>query len=295
MKLFFILLLFPCLLFSQTLNFKGLERSYTLHVPKNYQAAKAVPLLIVLHGGGGNAERMGNFTGFDLLSDRDTFIAVYPQAYKKHWNDGRDNGRYDSQKDNVDDVGFIAALIDSLEKKYSIHSKKIYVTGLSNGGMMSYRLGCELSTRIAAVAPVIANMPVHLLEHCQPAVPLSILMMNGTSDPLMPYQGGQVKLGKQELGEVISTMQTFNFWKKNNVCGADSVFTSIPDKDQEDGCRATRTSFSCSSHTDVILYSILGGGHNMPGCKQYLPRSVIGTTCRDFNGADVIWEFLKRH
>ncbi len=294
-KFFFIFCLSPIFVFSQTLSYKGLERTYRLHIPQNYHAGKAVPLVVILHGGGGNAERMGRFTGFDHFSDRDTFIAVYPQAWKKHWNDGRDLDKYDAQKDRVDDVGFISALIDTLQKKYTIADKKIYVTGLSNGGMMTFRLGCELGARFAAIAPVIASMPRNLMEQRKPPDPVSVLIINGTDDPLMPYGGGQVKLGKQELGEVVSTEESFRFWCKNNACTTDSVYSQIPDSDTGDGCATTRVVFSCPGQTEVVLYTIHGGGHNMPGCMQYLPRSIIGNTSHDFSGADVIWGFFKQH
>ncbi len=304
MRWLFFFLLAPSLLSGQTLYFKGLDRSYTLHIPKNYTKTKPVPLVIVLHGGGGNAQRMGAFSGFDKLADRDTFIAVYPQAWKKHWNDGRDMKKFDSQRDSIDDVGFISALIDTLEKHYRIVQKRIYVTGLSNGGMMSYRLGCELSDRIAAIAPVIANMPVQLMEQCKPTLPLPVLIMNGTADPLMPWEGGQVHFGKQELGAVVSTYTSFQFWWKNNHCLFDlgstqvpdpTLFKPLPDADPTDGCTASEITYACNAHTEVVLYKIEDGGHNMPGCKQYLPRSMIGKTCQDFNGAEVIWSFFKTH
>jgi polyhydroxybutyrate depolymerase len=238
---------------------------------------------------------MGKFTGFNQLADRDTFIAVYPQAYKKHWNDGRANGKFDSQKDNVDDVGYISALIDTLCKHYRISSRKIYATGLSNGGMMCYRLGCELAGRIAAIAPVIANMPQHLMSPCKLSVPLSVLIMNGTEDPLMPYNGGEVHFGKEELGLVASTEQSLQFWRSQNGCTADPKSMTLADTDPDDGCTATMTKFSCGSNTEVILYRIRGGGHTMPGCMQYLPSSIIGRTCHDFKGAEVIWDFFTRH
>jgi polyhydroxybutyrate depolymerase len=295
MKFTLLFLLFPIMLSSQTMNYQGKERAYRLHVPNYFGAKKSLPLLIVLHGGGGNARRMGKFTGFSQLADRDTFIAVYPQAYKNHWNDGRGNSKFDSQKDNVDDVGFISALIDTLCRQYPISVKKIYVTGLSNGGMMCFRLGCELGGRIAAIAPVIANMPLSLFGQCNPPVPLSVLIMNGTEDPLMPYGGGEVHFRKRELGKVVSATQSLLFWRTHNACKTDSIALTLPDTDPDDGCTTTMLRFSCTSDTEVIRYTIHGGGHNMPGCLQYLPRSLIGRTSHDFNGAEVIWNFFVQH
>jgi polyhydroxybutyrate depolymerase len=287
--------LLPVLSPAQEFQFKGLKRCYQIHVPVFYTSSKPVPLLIALHGGGGNSARMGKFSGFDKLSDRDTFLVVYPQAYEKHWNDGRDMDIYASQKDQVDDVGFISALIDTVQKKYTIDPSKVYVTGMSNGGMMSYRLACELGHRIKAIAAVIANIPVKLKDSCNPSQAIPVLIMNGTEDPLMPFEGGDVHLGKRKnLGKVISTAETVKFWLDKNRCTGKPLLQNLPDKDPADGCRVTETVY-CTGVNQVVLYTIVGGGHNMPGCTPYLPKSIIGNTCGDINGAEVIWAFFKCH
>src|SRR6185312_7796791 len=139
---------------SSELTHKGIKRTYYYYVPKVVSPAKKVPLLFVLHGAGGNGEQISNFTKYKAIADKDTFIVVYPSGYKKHWNDGRD-ADFESHTMNIDDVGFIDTLITIFQNKYSIDSKRIYATGLSNGGFMCFRLACELNDKITAIAPVI--------------------------------------------------------------------------------------------------------------------------------------------
>lgn len=140
-----------------TIIHNGLKRTYWLHIPPPQFAGQLLPLVFALHGGGGSGRKMAGFTGFNRLADREGFMVAYPDGVEKHWNDGRDLARYRAQRENIDDVGFIAHLMDTLEKDYPVDPGRIYVTGASNGALMSYRLACELTDRIAAIAPVIWN------------------------------------------------------------------------------------------------------------------------------------------
>ncbi len=171
------------------LTHDGRERTYALYTPP--QPSASMPLLIALHGGGGRGSGMIHITygGFNRLAERETFVVVYPDGVDKRWNDGRGLTEWRAHRERVDDVGFIAALIDQISAEQPIDRRRVYVTGISNGGMMSYRLACELGDRIAAIAPVVAALPAHL-SGCVPPHAMPIILMNGTDDPLIPYQGG---------------------------------------------------------------------------------------------------------
>ena len=292
-----VLFLFACSFsgFTQGFIHKGIYREYLIHVPANYTSSKPIALLIALHGGFGSGVSMEKFSNFNSISDRDTFIVVYPSGFQKHWNDGRNVNLYETQSKNLDDVGFIEALIDSLSTHYKIDQKRIYATGASNGGMMSYRLALELSTKIAAIAPVIANIPSNLADK-KPVRPMPVLIINGTADPLMPYEGGDVKFRNKSIGKVLSSKQTFDLFSSFNNCSNDIKTTSLTDSAPEDGCTATvYTHLNCQEDHSVILYCIQNGGHSWPGGSQYLPKTVIGNVCKDFNASEVIWSFLRKY
>jgi polyhydroxybutyrate depolymerase len=164
---------------GDSIIFAGLKRTYRIHIPTSYDKANPIPLLIVLHGGGGIGEGMVKLTqgGFNKLSDKEGFIVVYPDGIEKHWNDGRENVKYRAHREKIDDIGFISALIEHFEKQYNIDIKRVYATGISNGAMMSFRLGCELSEKMAAIAPVAGSMPENLPTRCSPSRSISVLII----------------------------------------------------------------------------------------------------------------------
>jgi len=277
--------------------FSGIERTYRIHIPPSFDKAKPIPLLIILHGGGGSHEKMEKLTlsGFDVLSDKEGFVAVYPDGVENHWNDGRENVRYRAHREKIDDVGFIAGLIEHLAKELNVDKKRIYVTGISNGAMMSYRLACELSEKITAIAPVAGALPENL-SSCSPSRAVSVLIMNGAEDPLVPWQGGEIRLGRLKLGKVLSVTETVKRWVNQNQCSPSPAVTWELDKDPQDGTRVRRETYNqCREGTEVALYAIVNGGHTWPGGYQYLPESFIGKTCRDIDANEVIWNFFKKH
>lgn len=279
----------------------GLKRTYLIHTPaKDFN--HPMPVVIVLHGGGGSGKNMTKLTcgGFDKLADNKGFIVVYPDGIDKHWNDGRNVSETGSEtsENNIDDTGFISALIDDVIKKYNADSKRVFVTGISNGAMMSYRLGCELSGKITAIAPVAGNIPENFIPQCKPSKPVSVLAINGDADPLVPYEGGEVTgpFGKKKLGRVLSAHESVLFWVKNNGCQKDPIITDLADTDPDDGTRVQKQQFiNGRDRSEVILYTIRYGGHTWPGGNQYLGKWIVGRTCRDMNATDVIWEFFEKH
>jgi polyhydroxybutyrate depolymerase len=288
----------------QRASFKhdNLKRTFHIYIPSVYDKSVQSPLVIALHGRGGKGKSMIHVTlrGFDKLADKDGFIVVYPDGIERNWNDGRKDEEANDRahKENIDDVGFISALIDSIIKDYNIDQKRVYVTGISNGAIMSYRLACELSDKIAAIAPVDGNIPDMLLNECSPAMPVSVLAINNVNDPLVPYEGGNIysSIRKLNLGKVLSVNESINFWVNRNKCSALPVVNEEPDLDPKDGTRVTRKEYINSTDgTEVILYSVDGGGHTWPGGLQYLPSCIVGKTSRDINASEVIWSFFKKH
>ncbi len=270
----------------------NLQRDYYLHLPKHLHSAHP-PLLFFLHGGGQSVKKMARRSELNRFSDRYGFIVVYPVGIDKHWSDGRGVTYNGKNPAKADDVKFISRLIDRLTKSY--HSQKVYVTGVSNGGIMTHRLGCELSQKLMAIAPVIANIPKKLIKKCRPKKILPVLMMNGTADPIVPWNGGTMRLFKKSMGEVLSTQQSVDFWRKQNRCSSKAKHYPLPDINTRDHSSVTVTRYEqCRDHSEVILYTIKGGGHTLPGTKGMNLWRLVGEKNRDIEGMKVIVDFFLR-
>jgi polyhydroxybutyrate depolymerase len=286
---------------ERTLRHDGRDRTYLIHVPETYEDAEELPLVFVFHGGAGTARKIAQFTGFDALSSEHGFVVVYPQGLDRHWNDGRRSEVHDS---DVDDVGFIVTLLESLERELAIDGSAVFATGLSNGAMFSHRLGIEQSRHFAAIAPVIGGIPEPLADR-KPERPVSVLMMNGTDDPLVPYDGGPIVVNlfpglrrrrPRDRGRIIGTDAAVRFWLDRDRIAAEPESETLPDVDPGDGCTAEKTEWNDAERgVSVVLYKINGGGHTYPGGQQYLPQRYIGKTCRDFGATEVIWRFFDTH
>jgi polyhydroxybutyrate depolymerase len=279
-----------------------LERTFHIHVPSIYEKSAQLPLVVALHGRGGNGESMILITrkGFNKLSEKDRFIVVYPDGIELNWNDGRNDeeAKDRAHTENIDDVGFISTLIDYMINNYNIDPKRVYITGISNGAIMSYRLACELSYKITAIAPVDGSIPYMLLNECTPSDPVSVLAINNINDPLVPFEGGEIygHFHGVKLGKVLSANESIEFWANRNTCSATPVVAEEPDRDPKDGTRVARKEYNNGiDGTEVILYSVEGGGHTWPGGFQYLPKWLIGKTSKDINANEVIWSFFKKH
>jgi polyhydroxybutyrate depolymerase len=282
--------------YSSSIYSGGLQRTYTIHIGSSYDKDRPTPLVIVLHGGGGTGQGMNKLTNFDSIADAENFIVVYPDGFENHWNDGRNVQRYRTQAQNIDDVGFISSLIDTISGELNIDAKRVYAAGISNGAMMSHRLGCELSQKIAAIAPVAGNIPANMVSVWSPSKPVSVLIINGTDDPLVPWAGGSVHLGRIELGQVISVEDTVKFWVTKDNCFASPIVSQLPDKAPSDGTTVSIETYGgCQDGAEIVLYAVEGGGHTWPGGLQYSQEALIGRTSRDFDASEVIWQFFKLH
>jgi polyhydroxybutyrate depolymerase len=270
----------------------GRERTYLVHVPPSYSKATPAPLVVALHGRLGTGRGQEWLGHLDKVSDDHGFVVVYPDGINRSWADGR--GGSPSDQANVNDVKFISELIDRLAAEHRIDSARVYVTGMSNGGFMSGRLACELADKIAAAALVGASMSVPTTTACKPSRAISVLIMQGTKDPFVPYQGGA--LGRNgSRGQILSHQDAVEKWVALNHCTAQPSKAQIPDE-KGDGTSVDVAIYEpCAEGTEVRDYTIVEGGHTWPGGLQYLPQMIIGKTTKNMDASEVIWEFFARH
>ncbi len=288
---------FDSALERRSFTLQGRERTYFVHFPPNRSAIEAKPVVFVLHGGGGaDAQEMAKRTGMNAIADREGFIAVYPYGVDGQWNDGRGK-TFRRAKDNtgVDDVGFISAIIDELIASVKADPRRIYVVGLSNGGMMTYRLGIELGDRLAAIAAIIANLPANLAGRT-PVRPLPVLIMNGTADPMMPWDGGPVRVLGREYGEVLSTAETVRYWLRAAGLPEIPAKKRLEDKVASDQSTVEMEIYRAPGRSlEVLLYRIVGGGHNLPGGETPDRPRLLGPKNMDINAMEEVWAFFKQH
>ena len=270
---------------QHTLNYDDLERTYQLYTP----SPPAGDLVLVLHGGGGNARNIIRLVGagFNALADQHHFLIAYPDGVRRQWNDGR---RFRRQSP-ADDVGFIRALIDRIAADQPVN--RVFVTGISNGGFMSGRLACELSDRITAIAPVAATLPAWLMRISPPARPVAVQIIMGTADPLVPYNGGLVRISLIRRGAVLSAEAAAQYWADVNHCDPNPHAVLLPPRHTGDPTRIQRITYSGGA-APVILYRIEGGGHTWPNAAQYLPVRIVGRVSRQIDACSVIWDFFAQ-
>lgn len=286
----------PSGLSFHTIMHNSEKRSYYLSIPHGSTSRRPLPLVLVFHGGHANGEKMAEITQMHLLGMRAGFAVAYPEAIStdRVWNDGRA-----TTASATDDIAFVRALIDQLVKQHYIDNRRIYATGASNGGMFSFRIGCDLSDRIAAIAPVVANMPVDLISNCKPRRPISTMIFNGTSDTLMPFTGGEVaglKMLGRGKGDVVSADASVSFWRKINSCPSTPKLELLPDRSPGDGTRVKEFRWSpCWGETEVIHFVVEGGGHTWPGSSATPTLRKSGVTSQDISATKLIWDFFSRH
>jgi len=271
----------------------GMIRSYRLHVPLTYDGTMLAPLVLVLHGGGGRSMTMIKKTGFSSLSDKEGFICVYPNGISRFpflfrsWNGGYCCGV--ALEKNIDDVDFIKTLITHLCSQFTIDPNRIYVTGHSNGAIMTYRLGAELSFMIAAIAPVAGSIggqadeetPPYIIP--EPLYPVSVVAFHGQLDENVPYNGGQGNRSRG-YGSDLSVNESIAFWVIHNKCDPFpkiqvSATGNISQKIYRHGL----------NNTEVHLYTIVNGGHGWPG------SDMGDRPTQEISATELIWDFFKDH
>ena len=276
-----------------TLVHGGLEREYLLSLPAAWDGQTPAPVLLGLHGGGGVADRVAS-DALATAARAEGYIGVYPQGFEKSWNDGRASTA--ANMAGVDDVGFLATLIDTLAASYPIDPDRIYATGTSNGGTMSYRLAAEMNqtpdgNRLAGVAATSANLPVELVEAVDPHLPLHVLIMVGTADPLMPFGGGSN--GGEGPG-VLSSEATRDYWlAEMGIAGTAPIPVSFPDIDPTDSSTVSAEFYTPPAGPHLAYYVVDGGGHAPPGGNALLANLLnLGPVNMDIAASEEILDFF---
>jgi polyhydroxybutyrate depolymerase len=278
-----------------TLRHGGRDRTWIVHVPPGAAAGAPLPVVLVFHGGGGNAHGQQAWSRLDAIADREGFLAVYPDGTGRFgrrlltWNAGsccgyaRDNG--------VDDVGFVLALLDDLATRTAVDRRRVYATGMSNGAMMSYRLAAEASDRIAAVAPVAGAM---VMTPPPPARSVPVMHIHSVDDPRAPYAGGPGPLFPfLRRVEHPPVERTITWWVEQDGC-ARTPHVEVPRRDQT-GDTATRVVYApCRDGAEVVLWKLTGAGHVWPGAPPTYARWLLGPPTRVVDASAEMWAFFRR-
>ncbi|QLG45849.1 alpha/beta hydrolase family esterase [Costertonia aggregata] len=267
-------------------------REYILHIPPTYDGTAQVPLVIVLHGGGGTAESVQGFTQMNPVSDSNGFIVAYPQGFGPtqngfSWADGRETSATNM---GIDDIGFIDKLLVELEENYAIDSHKIYICGFSNGGFMTQKIACETENKFAAMASLGSTIGSETLSQCNTSQKIPMAFIFGDLDPFVPYEGGTVANNPSPI-EGIETL--VDFWKTNNVCQTTNEPLDLPDLDMTDNATVTLFEYSdCACNADVLFYKVNNGGHTWPGVENVDYETIAWETNEDINASEVLWNFF---
>jgi polyhydroxybutyrate depolymerase len=259
-----------------TVEADGRTRTFAVHLPSGYDATRRTPVVFNFHGFTSNGGQQQLYTRMNAKADAAGFVAVHPEGIgaSQSWNGGACCGTAASEM--ADDVALTAAILDRLEAELCVDPRRVYSTGMSNGGFMSHRLACELAGRIAAIAPVAGVIGV---TDCQPARPVPVMQFHGTMDTLVPWNGSS-GLGFPGVEE---TMQQ---WAARNGCAA------TPAETYQKGDTTCVTWSGCQAGAEVVLCTVQDGGHTWPGG---LPVGTLGKTTQDIVATDAMWDFFQKH
>lgn len=279
-----ILLIFPSFIFSQqtissNISHDGGERDYILYVPDNYTGEISFPLVFNFHGYTSNANDQMNYGDFRSIADTAGFLIVHPMGLMD--NTGTTHFNVGWGTSTVDDLGFVDALLDSLIMDYNIDENRIYSTGMSNGGFMSYHLACNLGDRFAAIASVTGTMSPPTFADCNPSHPTPILEIHGTADFVVPYNGNVFSTSVEDV---------IDYWKTNNQCDEDPITTELDDLNTSDGSTVTHFYYGNGLGGSTIeLFRINGGGHTWPNPEG------LGAVNKDINASAEVWRFFSQY
>lgn len=270
---------------------EGCAREYLVHVPKQSDTRQPTPVILALHGAGVNAVATVSMTGLNKKSDQAGFIVVYPNGTGfgpfLTWNAGGVTGPFAAGQ--PDDVLFLGKVLDDLAERANVDPKRVYATGLSNGGMMCYRLAAQMSDRIAAIAPVAGPQAI---DFPLPLRAVPVMHFHGTIDNVVPAGGPSA--GTPPFLTFQSVEETLQIWTAHNGCPPTPVIVDLPHLREDDSTRVQRWTYAPGREgSEVIYYRIQGGGHTWPGHNSIL--SLIGPVTYDINANDLMWEFFQRH
>ena len=284
-----------------SLHFGGRTRHFIVHVPPQARDSHPMPVVLSFHGGGGTAKGQQAYSGLDPVADREGFIVVYPDGTgplprRLHtWNAGSCCGY--ARDNHIDDVGFTRALLDDLARRTSVDQRRVYATGLSNGGMMSYRLAAELGDRIAAIAPIAGGMVVDSIRSPRP---VPIMHIHSIDDPRATYTGGlgppfpftHVRVVQPVMDSVIAHWVAFDHCPTTPAVGE-----TIHGRAGSPSAAHTATLIRygpCTAGTEFVLWKLTGAGHVWPGAGVQSWQRYVGPAT-DVIGADTLmWRFFQR-
>lgn len=278
---------------EETIEVAGLQRRYKTYVPRNLP--KGAPLVLVLHGSGEGPHsiRIGTGYGFERLADEHGFAVAYPKSFAPDWNDCSSIGDTKVDGASADDTQFLAAVVDKLVAGLGVDPARVFAAGVSNGGSMAMRLALEDPARYRALAAVIANLPAPQNFQCKPvAQTTSIMIMNGTEDPLVPYAGGEVSLFGLffKSGQVVSSLASAQYFADRNRLAGAPVVSVTP---VAEAIRVQEDRWSDGGKLEVDLVTIHGGGHGLPQPYSRRPR-LLGPSPMAPDGPAMIWAFFAR-
>ncbi|MDD5032668.1 MAG: PHB depolymerase family esterase [Candidatus Pacebacteria bacterium] len=275
--------------FKLYLTMGGLERSYLVHLPKDYNGGSPIPLVLMLHGAGGNADIARETTKMDEVSDKNRFIVVYPNGtglfnnYLLTWNAGYCCNLV--KPFGVDDAEFLEEIVRQMKKEYKIDSRRIYIAGMSNGGIMAYKMACEASDIFAAVSSVSGSMD---LTMCKPAEPVSIIIFHGQADDTIPFYGGFATDPVYKIFGVNhpAVIKALSFWVGHNRCVIN------PRKTENEFFKMEEYD-GCDENSGVVFYDVKNGGHSWPGGGKawFLGEDPL----QAISASEIIWEFFENH
>ncbi len=255
-------------------------RNVIVYLPKNFSASENLPVVVNMHGFLSTAQFQFDYTQFHKLADSVRCIVIYPEGVDLRWN----SGTFFFVSSTVDDVGFIGDWLDRAAVLYNADLKKTYSMGYSAGGFMSYKLACDLTNRVTAIAPDVASMVNDNLNSCVPARPINIAAFNGLSDPITPYDG--IPFNFPGIDSIK------HFWQIKNGCNINPVIDTLPDL-QVDGTKVARYTYqNCSQNVQQVYYKVINGGHVWPGAANIF-FDLIGKTTLDISMNKVAWDFFK--
>ena len=280
---------------TRTVFHDGIERTFHIHLPPEFHKDAPPPLVLALHGGGSEGREFDRITGSTLsdAADKRGVVLAFPEGIDRHWYDGRT----EIVKKSYDDVGFNSKIIDTMVRDDGIDPGHVYVTGISNGGFMAVRLAVDLSDKIAAVAPVAAQLS-KAIEDKAPVLPISTRLVNGTADPVVPFNGGKVRFFRfgRSGGEILSTVSTIEHFRRYNGCRTKPENIKRLDRYPNDRTKVEIEEYAGGrDETEVILVKVIGGGHTWPGGLQYLKPGRIGVVSQDINAGEMMLDFFLRH
>jgi polyhydroxybutyrate depolymerase len=266
---------------------QGKLRTYYMYTPKSYNPQKAMSLVLVFHGDNGSGNSMRKVSRFNNLAEQKGFIAVYPNALDHQWSF---TGHI---RQKVDDISFIAALIEHIERIRNINSHKIYATGFSQGGILTQALACRLPNKFAAFASVAGSLTARLVRSCHPPLSISMMMINGTNDFSVHYYHGDPITQKEAL---VSIPETTNFWRRHDQCTSSSQFQELTRTKSHNHLEVKAFRYSgCRNGSEVLQFAVVNGGHFWPGGASTDPELNQLNTQLGFNASRTIWSFFQRH